>query len=80
MRWAEPCMGTAGAKVTALGCGALSVLATTAACTGSTGTTGAGSLPSASLSDSFFTAKPEHQSVGQSLGIPAPVPVQPTPS
>jgi len=75
MAWARP-----GAKVTALGCGALSVLATTAACTGSTGTTGAGSLPSASLSDSFFTAKAPSTSPSASPSASPPLaPVQPTP-
>ena len=74
--WARP-----GAKVTALGCGALSVLATTAACTGSNGVTAAGSAsPSVSLSDSFFTAKAPSTSPSASPSASPPLaPVQPTP-
>ena len=49
MAWARP-----GAKVTAMGCGALSILATTAACTTPSGTTASGT---GSPTGSFVTAK-----------------------
>ena len=72
MAWARP-----GAKVTALGCGALSVLATTVACTTPSGTAASGSAsPTVSLSGSFFPAKAPNTSPSTS---PPPAPVQPTP-
>ena len=70
MAWARP-----GAKVTALGCGALSVLATTVACTTPSGTTASGSHARAPTG-SFVTAK---LPTDQPSASPAPVPVQPTP-
>ena len=73
MAWARP-----GAKVTALGCGALSVLATTVACTTPSGTTASGTTPP---TGSFVTAKlpTTPTPTASASGSPAPVPVQPTP-
>jgi len=75
MAWARP-----GAKVTALGCGALSILATTAACTTPSGTTASGrasptgNFVTARLPTSTATASPS----ASPSASPAPVPVQPT--
>ncbi len=76
MAWARP-----GAKVTALGCGALSVLATTVACTTPSGRTASGTV---SPNGSFATAKlPTSTSTASppasASASPALVPVQPTP-
>ena len=73
MAWARP-----GAKVTARGCGALSVLATTVACTTPSGTTASGTTPP---TGSFVTAKlpTTPTPTASASGSPAPVPVQPTP-
>ncbi len=71
MAWARP-----GAKVTALGCGALSVLATTVACTTPSGTTASGATPP---TGSFVTAKLPTTPTASASASPAPVPVQPTP-
>jgi hypothetical protein len=76
MAWARP-----GAKVTAMGCGALSILATTAACTTPSGTTASRTV---SPTGSFVTAKlppttPTASPSASASATPAPVPVQPTP-
>ena len=75
MAWARP-----GAKVTAMGCGALSILATTAACNTPSGATGSGT---ASATGSYAIAKlPKTPTASSSASAPAsppPVPVQPTP-
>jgi len=75
MAWARP-----GAKVTAMGCGALSILATTAACTTPSGATASGT---ASATGSYAIAKlpktPTASSPASAPASPPPVPVQPTP-
>ena len=73
MAWARP-----GAKVTALGCGALSVLATTVACTTPSGTAASGNTsPTGSFAHRQFLPRPPRPPAPSAS--PAPVPVQPTP-
>jgi hypothetical protein len=67
-----------GAKVTALGCGALSILATTAACSTPSGTTGAGGS-SPSVVSSGTAKQPTATPTASPSASPSPSPVQPTP-
>ncbi len=72
MAWVRP-----GAKVTAVSCGALSILATTAACTTPSGTTASGP---GTPTGSFVTARiPTTTASASPSASPSPSPVQPTP-
>ena len=74
-----------GGRLTAAGCAALAILATTTACSTPSGAAAAGSTPaSGTPTDSFVTARApsSRPSAGASAGAsasPSPVPVQPAP-
>ncbi len=76
MAWARP-----GAKVTAIGCGALSILATTAACSTPSGTTASGTVspPTGSYATARLPKTPTPSPSASPSASPSPVPVQPTP-
>ncbi len=69
-----------GARLTAAGCAAVAILATTTACSAATGTTSV--TASGTPTGSFFTARAPSSSASASTraggsGSPSPVPVQP---